>query len=372
MAAITKIVGKTATRYRAQIKRAGHKSIAKTFGTKKEAEQWARRVEEGLDRQKKDLGTANITVGELIEVFREGRIELGRPVAEASNTHYMLAHLVEDLGTERLKDLTPQRLATWARMRREQGAGGYTVNMELSQLGTVIRHSSSFLNITLPDVVAQARPLLNYGQLITGGGRRSRRPAEDELSSLLAWLDARDRRVGDAVRVSAIVGLRRSELCRIAWADVNELQRAVLVRQRKHPRRVEARDECVPLLGEAWDIVQRQPRTDARIFPMSPEKLTDNVTAGTRALGIPDLRLHDMRREATSKLRDLGFDKDARKKIVGHRSDEVHERYTAITLESLHQQYDAAQGKPPRPPRPHKARARRRAATGTPPSRGGS
>lgn len=355
VAAITKIVGKKATRYRAQIKRVGRKSIAKTFGTRKEAEHWARRIEAGLDQQSAELATADITVGELVEEFRRARLEIGRPVAESSNTHYMLSHLVEDMGAERLRDLTPQRLASWARERKEQGAGGYTVNMELSQLGTVIRHTGSFLNAQLPDVVAQARPLLAYGQLIAGGGRRSRRPSEDELARLLAWLDERDKVVADAVRVSAVIGLRRSELTRIAWADVNEMQRAVLVRMRKHPRRIEARDEWVPLLGAAWDIVQRQPKVDARIFPVSPEKLTDYVTAGTRALGIPDLRLHDMRREATSALRDLGFDKDARKRIVGHRSDEIHERYTAITLESLHEQYATAQGTPPRPPRRRKA-----------------
>jgi hypothetical protein len=49
-----------------------------------------------------------------------------------------------------------------------------------------------------------------------------------------------------------------------------------------------------------------------------------------------------MRREATSALRDLGFDRDARKKITGHRSDDIHERYVAITLESLHEQYQQA------------------------------
>lgn len=347
---------KIGERWRAQVRHPGRKSKSKTFDTKKDADQWARRVVAGLEQQSVELATADITVGELIEEFRRARLEIGRPVSESSNTHYMLAHLVEDLGTERLRDLTPQRLATWARERKQQGAGGYTVNMELSQLGTVIRHTSSFLNATLPDVVAQARPLLAYGQLIGGGGRRSRRPTEDELARLLAWLDERDRRVADAVRVSAVIGLRRGELARIAWADVNELQRAVLVRQRKHPRRVESRDEWVPLLGPAWDVVQRQPRDDARVFPLSPEKLTDMVTAGTRALGIPDLRLHDMRREATSSLRDLGFDKDARKKIVGHRSDEIHERYTAITLESLHEQYAAAhQDTQPRQKRRRKA-----------------
>lgn len=341
-------------RWRAQVRRAGRKSIAKTFDTKREAEQWARRVEMEMDGQQEAAASGEMTVSELVKHYRRVREELGRPVDPASNTHYMLEHLAEDLGPERVRDLSPQRLAKWARERQAQGAGGYTVNMELSQLGTAIRHTASFLGVTLPDVTGAARPLLQYGQLITGGARRTRRPTEDELSALLSWLDQNSAVVADAVRVAAITGLRRSELARIAWSDVDELRRAVLVRHRKHPRRIEARDEWVPLLGEAWDVVQRQPKTDARIFPVSPEKLTDSVTEGTRALGIPDLRLHDMRREATSKLRDLGFDADARKAITGHKSDEVHSRYIAVTLESLHQQYDDAQGTEPGRPRQRK------------------
>jgi integrase len=345
-------------RWRAQVRPPGRKSISKTFDTKKEAEQWARRVEAGMDEERKVLVSDDLTVEQLVKQYRRLREELARPIDPTTNTHYMLEHLVEDLGPERIVDLTPQRLAKWAKARQSEGAGGYTINMELSQLGTAIRHTASFLQLNLPDVVGAARPLLHYGQLITGGGRRTRRPTEDELSALLAWLDGRDKVVADAVRVAAITGLRRGELARIAWADVDEGRRAVLVRQRKHPRRIEAKDEWVPLLGESWEVIQRQPKSDARIFPVSREKLTDYVTQGTRELGIPDLRLHDMRREATSRLRELGFDADARKAVTGHKSDAVHERYVAVTLESLHQQFDAAQGKPQRPARRRKGSGR--------------
>lgn len=347
-------------RWRAQVRKAGRKSISKTFDTKREAEAWARKVETAMDEQRPLLLADDLRVSELIRQYRLMRAELGRPINPTSNTEYMLQHLRDDLGDERVRDLNPQRLSAWARMRHQQGAGGYTVNMELSLLGTAIRHTGAYLQVTLPDVVGLARPLLHYGQLITGGNRRTRRPNEDELQRLLAWLDARNQIVGDAVRVAAITGLRRSELTRIAWADIDELRRAVLVRQRKHPRRIEARDEWVPLLGDAWDLVKRQKRgRDPRIFPVSPETLTDSVTAGTKALGIPDLRLHDMRREATSSLRELGFDADARKAVTGHRSDEVHSRYVAVSLESLHQQYDAARDTPQRPPRQRKAPGRR-------------
>ncbi len=351
------------SRWRAQVRPPGRKSISKTFDTRAQAERWAEAVEEAARDNKPP--TSGMTVADLVSAFRRAREELGLPILPTSNTHYMLEHLAEDLGRERVVDLRPEVLVRWARMRRDQGAGGYTVNMELSQLGTVIRHTASFLDISLPDVVGQARPLLRYGQLITGGARRTRRPTQDELHALLDHLDRRSPQIADAVRVAAVTGLRRGELARIAWADIDEARRAVLVRKRKHPRRTEARDEWVPLLGDAWKVVQRQPRVDARIFPVSVEALTDNVTAATRALGIPDLRLHDMRREATSRLREMGFDADARKAIVGHRSDEVHSRYVAVDLLGLHQQYDAAQDAPPRRRRRPAASARPAASTRT-------
>jgi integrase len=345
-------------RWRAQIRRPGHKSIAKTFGTKKEAEQWGRQVETEMDHQKVAV-SASMPLRELLHEYRRLREEIGRPIDPTTNTHYMLNHLEEDLGDIRVEDLTPRRMVQWANERKNQGAGGYTINMELSQLGTVLRHCSSFLSLTLPDVAGAARPLLHYAQLISGGGRRTRRPTEDELRSLIDWLTIRVPIVADAVRVAAVTGLRRGELARIAWADLDEKTRAVLVRQRKHPRRIEAKDEWVPLLGESWDVVQRQARKDARIFPVSPEKLTDSVTEAVRALGIPDLRLHDMRREATSALRDMGFDSDARKAVTGHKSDAIHSRYVKVDLSDLHQQYDeAAQDKQPRRTRRQLASAR--------------
>lgn len=346
-------------RWRAQIRRPGRKSISKTFDTKREAEQWARRTEASMDDQKVAFVTAGVTVQELVSEYRRMREELGRPIDPASNTHYMLEHLAEDLGAERVSDLTPRRLVAWATMRKDQGAGGYTVNMELSQLGTVIRHTAGFLQVTLPDVVGAARPLLHYGQLISGGTRRTRRPNADELARLLPWLDARNPLIGDAVRVAIITGMRRGEIARIQWGDIDEKRRAVLVRKRKHPRAIEAKDEWVPLLGDAWAIVKRQPQSDdGRIFPISRETLTDAVTDGTRALGIPDLHLHDMRREATSALREMGFDREARKAVTGHKSDEAHDIYVAVTLESLHDQYDAARGKQPRPARRRKGSGR--------------
>lgn len=330
-------------RWRAQVRRRNHKPQTRTFATKKAAVEWARAVEAAIDAGNAPKAPAVVRLGYLIREYRRLRAEGGREIDPTTNTSYMLQHLEEDLGFERVTDLTPERMVRWARMRHEQGAGAYTVNMELSCLGTTLRHVASFLGLQLPDVVGQARPLLLHLQLIGGGNRRTRRPTDDELHAVLQWVEQRDRVAADAMRVAAITGLRRSELVtKLRWDRLDADRRAALIVRRKHPRRQFARDEWVPLLGDAWNIVQRQPRTDDRVFPVSPEKITDLFTAATRALGIPDLRLHDLRHLASSRLQELGFDDVERMAVTGHRSVGMNARYTHPTPEHLHAKFEAA------------------------------
>jgi len=336
---------KVGDKWRAQVRRRHHKAQTRTFRTKREAEEWARALESRIDANAEPKAAALLKIGDLIREYRRLRTEGGREIDPATNVHYMLQHLEDDLGHESVTALTPARLVQWASARKAEGAGPYTVNMELSALGTTLRHAASFLNLQLPDVTGQARPLLLHLQLIGSGARRTRRPSEDELVAVLAYVEARDKVAADAMRVAAITGLRRSELVRkLLWSELDEAKRAAMIRQRKHPRRVLAKDEWVPMLGEAWDIVQRQPRTDpkGRVFPVSPEKITDLFTAARKACGIPDLRLHDLRHLASSRLQELGFDDVERMAITGHKSVTMNARYTHPTPEHLHAKFDEA------------------------------
>lgn len=339
MASIIKIGDK----WRAQVRRRNHKPQTRTFRTQREAREWATALESRIDANAEPKAAALLKVGDLIGEYRRLRAEGGREVEPVTNLHYMLQHLADDLGHESVTALTPARLVQWASARRAEGAGPYTVNMELCALGTTLRHAASFMNLQLPDVTGQARPLLLHLQLIGAGARRTRRPSEDELQAVLSYVQQRDEVAADAMRVAAITGLRRSELVqKLKWSEIDDKTRAAMIRQRKHPRRALAKDEWVPLLGEAWAIVQRQPRIDDRVFPVSPEKITDLFTAACKECGIPDLRLHDLRHLASSRLQEMGFDDVERMAITGHKSVGMNARYTHPTPEHLHAKFDEA------------------------------
>ena len=129
--------------------------------------------------------------------------------------------------------------------------------------------------------------------------------------------------------------MRRGEICSIKWADLDEAKQMVMIRDRKHPRQKQGNDEWVPLLGDAWKIVKRQPREDERIFPIHPQTLSKYFKEAREAQGIGDLRLHDMRHEGTSRLFEQGYAIQQVALVTGHKKWETLKRYTNLKPESL-------------------------------------
>lgn len=328
MATITK-VGK---RWRAQVRKSGHRSTARTFDTRTEAARWARKVEHDFDGGKA-LRPSEITVPQMIAVYRKERGESGRPVADKSKEHYQLKGLSKAFDGVRAFDLTQQRMVDFAKARRNAGVSQGTINLELSKIGTVMRYVGSLLNIDLPDAIGRARPLLHHLHLIGPGVQRSRRPTADELSRIFGWFQANPQYgipMVDVVQVAMQCGLRRGEVFRVLWADLDVEKRVLLVRDRKHPRKKMGNHDLVPLVGNSLDIIMRQRRVDERIFPYRPETASGYFRMACNACGIVDLRLHDMRHEAASALFEAGWGVAEVAVVTGHRDWRNLKRYTNL------------------------------------------
>ncbi|OQA34010.1 MAG: Tyrosine recombinase XerC [Betaproteobacteria bacterium ADurb.Bin341] len=315
--------------WRVQIRQAG-KSTSKTFRSKAAAERWLK------DQEKPQA----ITVGKMIELYRKMRLDSGREILDTSNEHYTLKRLAEAFGLIPADKLDTMTLVEFAQERRAEGASPYTVNMDISKLGTVIRHTKSLFNLTVGDPVGDARPALHHYKLIGGGGKRERRPSEDELEAMFQWFRTHPgykTPMEDIIKVCILCAFRRSEVLDIRWADLNESRRTVLVRNRKDPRQKEGNDQEIPVLGEAWEIIQRQPRKDERIFPYTRDSVSKTFTTCCRALSIPDLHFHDCRHEAASQLAEAGWTIPEIAAVTGHKDWKHLRRYVQIDPVSLHE-----------------------------------
>lgn len=316
---------KVKDRWRCLIRRKGH-SICKTFRTKGQAEEFARKTESAIDAGQV---WESSTISELISKYRKLR-DHARPILDTSNEHYMLKTIDRHIGKKEAAKLTVDDLIDFATARKSEGAGAYAVNMDISKLGTIFRYAGD----NLPDIIGKARPKLAYLGLIGGGRKRERRPTADELHRLV---EAVAQPYADAILFAVATAMRRGEICRIMWADIDEKKKLVIIRDRKHPRNKIGNDEAVPLLKEAWAIVQRQPKSeDGRIFPIHESTLSKTFTNTCRALSIPDLHFHDLRHEGTSRLFEEGFQIEQVALVTGHKDWRHLRRYANLKPEDLH------------------------------------
>lgn len=328
-------------KWRAQVRRKGSKAYTKTFPTKALASAWARKVEAEIEASGAPSAAAvtgkRYTVAELIQDYRDLR-ESARPISDKATEHYTLKTLSDGLGELEVAKIMPDDLLAYAQMRADQDkAGPYTINMDLSKLGTMMRMVASAKRMTLPDVVGQARPLLAHLKMIGGGGKRERRPTEDELTRILDYLEnGRGKFYADVVRFAVATAMRQGEITGLLWADVDSVKKLVLVRNRKDPRKKEGNDQWVPLLGDAWTLLQSQPKDDERIFPAYKQTVSKYFTEACQALSIPDLHFHDLRHHGVSLLFEQGYTIEKVSLVSGHRSWTNLKRYTNLRPEDLH------------------------------------
>jgi integrase len=318
--------------YRAFIRRTGAKALSKTFKTKTEAERWARQTEAAIEAGAVVKSAKGATVGDAITAYVKMREEGARPIAPQSNEVYMLRWLERDLGDEVIAGIRPQRLATYCTRRGKSGAGGYTIGMEISKLGTVLKYSALAIGETFPDLVGQARPLLTHLGLIGPGTPRDRRPTADELTAVRV---AASPLLRDIIDFAIATCMRRGEIVRMTWADVDANGRMLTIRDRKDPRKKTGNDERIPLLGDALAIIQRQPQTDDRVFPITPEWISDHFLLACRVARVDDLVFHDLRHEGISRLFEAGFRIEQVALVSGHKSWAMLKRYTQLKPESL-------------------------------------
>jgi integrase len=244
----------------------------------------------------------------------------------------MMRHLERDLGDEAISGIKPQRLATYCQRRSKGGAGAYTIGMEISKLGTVLKYSAMALGETFPDLVGQARPLLDHLGLIGPGTERDRRPTPEELAAVR---EAAPPLLRDIIDFAIATCMRRGEIVRMRWQDVDADARMLTIRDRKDPRKKSGNDERIPLLGDALAIIQRQPRSDDRVFPVIPEWISDNFLLACRIAKVEDLVFHDLRHEGISRLFELGWQIPQVALVSGHKKWEMLKRYTQLKPESL-------------------------------------
>jgi integrase len=151
---------------------------------------------------------------------------------------------------------------------------------------------------------------------------------------------------------------REAEIFRLEWHDTDPQTHTGIVRDARHPRHKDGNHRQFKMTAEAWAIIERQPQTSNYIFPYDAKSVGAAFTKACKLLGIRDLRFHDLRHEATSRLFERGNVIHEVAQFTLHDSWNELKRYANLRPENVREiPIDRSNvvsfptRRPPRPPR---------------------
>ncbi len=321
---------RTGVTFTTTVRVAGFESISKTFPTKAAAAKWAETTEELLREQKKRGGmradVATLTLGDLLlEHLRDAET---MKLRSYDGAHQMCSYWIQELGAIKALDLNVLVLRE-ARDKLARGRAAGTVNRYLSVLRSAWNWARS-CGLVPTDRRWPERLMLSQPS------GRIRFLFDDELAALLKAASEHSVQMHSAVVLSVATGMRRGELLRLDWSDVDLARQVLTIRVTKtdRPRAVHLTESaCAALKALQGEKVRA---ISGAVFTMKGGARLRRSTLEGRwrvvrdAAGLKDFRFHDLRHTAASYLAQSGASLLAIAEQLGHRSLAMTQRYSHL------------------------------------------
>ncbi len=304
-------IRKHRSKWQAQVRIKGVKSITRSFAKKSEAITWSTITESEIRRGK----------------FIDPRLAESITVADAIDRHLSELKSVDParvsrckrlkalLGAYSLAKLSNSHLAKY-RDQRMNSVSPMTVIHELSILNRVLVLANTEWGVQIPGGIPRV-------QLPRKPPGRERRLSKEEESRLLAALEE-EPLVSDIVIAALETGMRRGEVLNIQTNDYDLESRTLLI-----PTTKTGVPRTIPLSSRAAPALKRAETSEGqKCFPIASDRLHRIFKKACHEAGIEDFRFHDLRHEATSRFFELGLNTLEVAAITGHQSIEMLNRYT--------------------------------------------
>jgi integrase len=304
MASIRRRNGK----YQVQI-RVGSYSRSQSFHKLNDAKSWARKEEE-LAEQRRYLGSKYepCNLGEIL--FRY--LTDVTPHKRSCDTERIVleALLKEDWVNQPLPQLNAATIAEY-RDRRLTSIKPATLKRQLN----IVKHACAIAErewdwlspLSLLQRVTIPKNIEHVVKRIT---------VNDEHALINAAQKSRTKNMSELLILAIETAMRRGELLALAWEDIDLGRRELLVRRSKNgiPR-------TIPLSTRAHStLASMKSDCSESVFPLSANAVRLAFERVRRRAGLTDVRFHDLRHEAISRLFDRGLTTPEVALISGHKT----------------------------------------------------
>jgi integrase len=159
-----------------------------------------------------------------------------------------------------------------------------------------------------------------------------------QVQALIRAIEAdEDKRAGNIMLMALYTGMRRGEIFKLKWTDLNFDKGFILIRGPKG-----GRDETIPMNEKARAVLETTPRMGEHVFPGRDGGQLVTVQRSLRrikkAAGLPEKfrPLHGLRHSFASRLASSGqVDLFTISKLLTHKSVVMSQRYSHLRDEAL-------------------------------------
>ena len=306
-------IKKNGKKWVAEVRRKGGFYKSKTWPTRKQASQWAAKIETELELSEQGLINTIKTFGDAVERYMA-------EVSPNKRSHRWETIRAKALKNTKLYNIYMSKICAndIANYRDERLAKKLKTSTVIRELGFI----SAIFNIakkewgwiTFNPVSAIAKP--------QPPKPRTRRISQEEIDQLMAALDfipgkkitLKMHQVAVLFLLAVETAMRTSEMTSLEWEQVDLDGRCVHLKQTKN-----GDDREVPLSKRALELLKCMIGTNKyKVFTVSSSVVDGTFRKAKKRAKITDLHFHDTRREAASRLAKK-LDVMDLAKMTGHR-----------------------------------------------------
>ncbi len=309
-------------KFQAQVRRLGFAPQSKTFISKKDALAWTKRTETLLDMGEiPTAANADLKLADLIARY----LETVTPAKKCwpQETRRLDKLLRDPIAKTKLSALTPALFAQFRDRRLKDGQR--TCRYDLVLLQHILKLARLEWGIPLTtnpvELIKKPPPSKPRDRRLEPGEFERLRDAALAGSAWYLW---------PLVELAIETGMRRGELLKVLWVDLDLAARQLTIRDTKN-----GEDRTIPLTTRAATTLQTLPQTDDRIFPISPVAVRMAWDRMIKRAGIVGLRFHDLRHEAVSRFFEMGLTVPEVALISGHKDARMLFRYVHLRAKDL-------------------------------------
>ncbi len=309
--------------WQARVVKNSPKPLYATFRTKAMAEEWATRKEDSLaQRNLRDYGRAEVTT--LAECFADYQKEITPRKSSQQQEESRLKILARELGNLTIIQLTPQEIISYVD-RRQKTITSESVRKEIATLSQVWKTARALWQINLPEnPVTIAREILSVTRTLKPGQERIRRLKKGEYKAIMKHAPESVKPIIDFALETA---MRRGEILNAKREHVHGQFLRIPETKTDKPR-------TIPLSKKALQILKKAPK-QGFLFVLRPDSVTQGFNRACKRANIQDLRFHDLRHEAISRLFEKKLAVQEVAAISGHSDWRTLKRYTHVLPETI-------------------------------------